>query len=145
MKTKLVCSTLAAVVVFAAPASVQKPRIFITESLASQASADASAGQVNGSLAFTGGTSPQSVEVIKEFSRRCPGVIVTADRNKAEYVVRLDHDAISPTTPFVHGNKVAVFNKDEDLLYSNATRTLKSAVKDACTAITAALPTVKTN
>ena len=141
MKAKLVCSTLAVAVAFGAP--VPKARIYITESSVSHGSADAS-GQVNGSLAFTGGSSPQSVEVIKEFSRRCPGVIITADRNKAEYVVRLDHDAISPTTPFVHGNKIAVFNKDEDLLYSNATRTLKSAVKDACTAITAA-PAMKAN
>ena len=74
---------------------------------------------------------------MKAFVRYCPAVIVTANREKADYLVRLDHDAINPTTPFVHGNKVAVFNKNEDLMYSNSTRILSSAVKDACAAIIA--------
>jgi hypothetical protein len=39
----------------------------------------------------------------------------------------------------VHGNKVAVFGKNEDLIYSNATRILSSAVKGACAAIGAGL------
>jgi hypothetical protein len=94
-------------------------------------------GDAKGSLAFTGGTSPQNIEVMKAFSQHCSGVIVTADQAKADYVIRLDHEGINPTTPFVHGNKVAVFDKNEDLMYSNSTRTLGSAVKGACGAITA--------
>lgn len=60
---------------------------------------------------------------------------MTADREKADYLVRLDHEPINPTTPFTHGNKVSVFDKDEDLMYSNSARILSSAVKDACSAI----------
>ena len=73
---------------------------------------------------------------MKAFARYCHSVVVTSNREKAEYVVQLDHEAINPTTPFVHGNKVAVFNKNEDLIYSNATRILSSAVKGACAAMT---------
>jgi hypothetical protein len=90
---------------------------------------------VKGSLAFTGGTSPQNVEVMKAFVQRCPDIVVTANRDKADYLVRLDHEAINPTTLFVHGNKVAVFNKNEDLIYTDSSRLLSSAVKGACTAI----------
>ena len=116
-------------------AGAEKPRVFITESASLQVSGDAAAADVKGSLALTGGTSPQNVEVMKAFVQRCPQVVVTANREKADYLVRLDHEAINPTTPFVHGNKVAVFNKDEDLIYSNSSRMLSSAVKGACAAI----------
>lgn len=120
--------------------SADKPRIFVTESRSLQLSGDASAGAVKGSLFVVGGTSPQNVEVMKAFLKRCPDVIVTGDREKAEYVVRLDHEAAGPTTPFVRGNKVAVFNKFQDLIYSGSTRFLSNAVKDACAAITGRSP-----
>jgi hypothetical protein len=110
----------AAVVALAIPLSVagaEKPRVFITESQSLQLLGDASIGDTKGSLLLMGGTSPQSVEVMKNFIKRCPGVIVTA-------------------TPFVQGNKIAVFNKDQDLIYSGSTRFLGNAVKDACGAIT---------
>jgi hypothetical protein len=116
--------------------AADKPRVFITESPAPQISGGGSVGQVKGSLSFTGGTSPQNVEVMKTFSRRCRDVIVTANRDKADYIVRLDHEAISPTTLFVHGNKVAVFDKNEDLVYSDSSRLLSTAVREACSAIT---------
>jgi len=136
MKTTLLRVALLATALAVTVAAAQKPRIFITESTAVQASGDAVVGDAKGSLAFTGGTSPQNVEVMKAFVRYCPAVTVTASREKADYLVRLDHDPINPTTPFVHGYKVAVFNKNEDLIYSNSTRILSSAVKDACAAIT---------
>jgi hypothetical protein len=135
MKTQL---SWVAVVALATPlggAGADKPRVLITESR-SLIMGDASIGDTKGSLLVTGGTSPQNVEVMKIFTQRCPGVIVTANREKADYIVRLDHEETSPATPFVRGNKVAVFNKDQDLIYSNSTRFLGNAVKDACRAIT---------
>lgn len=135
MLNRFACTALIAIAASLILAGAEKPRVFITESSSTQVSGDAAVGEVKGSLAFAGGTSPQNVEVIKAFSRTCPGATVTANREKAEYVVRLDHDATNPTTPFVHGNKVAVFNKSEDLIYSNTSRLLSSAVKGACTAI----------
>ena len=119
-------------------AGVEKPRVFITESQTPQVSGDETVGAVKGSLAFMGGTSPQNVEVIKAFSRSCPNTVVTASREKADFIVRLDHEAVNPTTPFVHGNKVAVFDKNQDLIFSDSTRLLARAVKGACGAIVAA-------
>lgn len=135
MNAKVACSVLLVLGIPAWSGSAQKPRVFITESASSQASGDAMVGNAKGSLAFTGGTSPQNVEVMKAFARYCPAVIVTGNREKADYVIRLDHEALNPTTPFVHGNKVAVFDKNEDLMYSNSTRILSTAVKGACAAM----------
>src|SRR5436309_121138 len=120
-------------------AGAEKPRIFITESGTPQASADASTGEAKGALQFTGGSSPQNVEVMKAFTQRCPNFVVTSNREKADYVLRLDHEEPNPTTLFTHGNKVAVFNRNEDLIYTTSTHLLASAVKGACTAITADL------
>ena len=115
--------------------AAEKPRVFITESRALNLTNDAAAGDAKSALSFTGGNTPQSLDVIKSFTQRCPEVIVTGDREKAEYVVRLDHEAINPTTPFVRGNKVAVFDKSSDLVYTSSTRILGSVVKGACAAI----------
>lgn len=93
-------------------------------------------GDAQGSLSFTGGSSPEIVEVMKVFTKRCPEVRITSNRDKADYVVRLDHPGTNPTTPFVRGNKVAIFDKDEDLIYSASTRLLRNAVKGACAALT---------
>ena len=122
----------------AVAAAAEKPRVFITESQSIQLSGDAAVGDVKGNLALAGGTSPQNVEVMKAFIQRCPEVIVTSNRDKADYIVRLDHDVPGPTTPFVRGNKVAIFSKSEDLIYGNSTRLLGNAVKGACAAIRAA-------
>ena len=136
MHTQFVCWALLTTALSGTLAAAEKPRVFITESTALQVSGDASVAEVKGSLALTGGASPQNVEVIKAFAEHCPAVIVTANREKAEYLVRLDHEAINPTTPFTHGNKVAVFDGNGDLLYSHSSRLLGSAVKGACAAIT---------
>jgi hypothetical protein len=118
--------------------AAEKPRIYVTESQAVQVAGDASVADVKGSLSLMSGTSPQNVEVMKTFSQKCPGVVITANRDKADFVVRLDHEEPSPTTLFTHGNKVAVFDKSEDLIYSGSTRLLGNAVKSACEAITKA-------
>jgi hypothetical protein len=125
-------------VLFAALATAaDRPRVFVTESRAAQASGEATVGDVKGALALTGGTSPESVEVMKAFAKDCPAVTVTANREKADFLVRLDHEGVNPTTPFVHGNKVAVFNKEQDLVFTDSTHLLGSAVKGACVAIVA--------
>ena len=77
---------LLALAVLMGVAGTGKPRVFIAESGTTQLSGDAAVGDAQGKLSFTGGSSPQSVEV--------------------------------------------------DLVYSNSTRLLRNAVKDACAAIT---------
>jgi len=140
MKTHLSWSALVVFAISLDGTAAEKPRVFITESQSLQLSGDASLGEAKGSLLVTGGTSPQNIEVMKNFLQRCPGIIVTAKREKADFIVRLDHEEASPATPFVRGNKVAVFNKEQDLIYSGSTRLLSNAVKGACAAITGVSP-----
>ncbi len=106
-----------------------KVRIFVTESGAMMVSGH--------SMSFTGPTSSENIEVMKAFQKHCPSVAVTSDREKADYIVRLDREGPSPVTPFVRGNKVAVFNKDADLVFAQSNRTLAPAVKGACAAVMA--------
>jgi hypothetical protein len=131
----LVRSILAAAVLPVLAAAAERPRVFITESQTVHLSGDAAAGDASGSLSFSGGSSSQNTEAIRVFTKRCPDVVVTSNPDKADYVVRLDHEGLNPGTPFVHGNKVAIFDAHEDLIHSDATRLLRNAVKNACQAI----------
>ncbi len=135
MKTNLAVLALVIAAVSLGSVTVEKPRVFITESQSLQLSGKAGVGDAKGGVSVVGGTSPQNVEVMKMFLQRCPGVAVTANRSKADYLVRLDHEEPNPTTLFVHGNKLAVFNNNDDLIYSSSTRLLSSAVKSACEVI----------
>jgi hypothetical protein len=131
-------SRLSSIAVFllfgTASSAAEKPRVFITESRAPNLSGT-STGGVKGTLAFVGGTSSYNLKVIQTFSQSCPGAVVTSDREKAQFVMRLDHEDINPTSVFVPPNRVAVFNRNKDLIYSGTTRRLGSAVKGACAAI----------
>ena len=115
--------------------AAEKPRVFVTESGAPELSGTATLGETKGRLAWAGGTSSYNSKVIHAFSQNCAATVVTSDRAKAQYVIRLDHEEINPTSVFVPPNKVAVFNRNQDLIYSGTTRTLRSAVKGACNAI----------
>ena len=52
---------------------------------------------------------------------------------KANFVVTLDHEGGKGV--LTHHNKIAVFNHEGDVIYSNSTRELGNAVKDACQAM----------
>ena len=107
-----------------------KPRVLVTtsESWAAAGGFGGSNGVMSG--AMSAGAKPQTVEVIDDFAKNCPGVIVTSNRQNANFVVLFDRDAGAAKR-----NKIAVFRKDGDLLYSGKTHAVVNAVKDACAAI----------
>ena len=80
-----------------------------------------------------GGARPQTAEIIKTFNERCPEVTVTMNKDKADFIVLLDHEGGKGYAR--KDNKVAVFSKDGDAIFSKSTRELGNAVKDACEAI----------
>ncbi len=110
-----------------------KVRIYILESQSWEVSGGAAAGSDAGIGGASGGARPQTAEIMKTFAERCHLCTVTSDKNRADYSVRLEHEGGKMTV--LRDNKVIVFNKDGDLIYSNSTRTLGNAVKDACSAI----------
>ena len=113
------CST--ALLAVALVAQSQKPKIFVK---------DSSSWRIN----HGGGARPQTAEIIKTFHERCPAVTVTMKQDAADYIVQLDHEAGKDF--FLRRNKVVVFdNKSGDAFFSESTRTLGNAVKEACAAI----------
>jgi len=114
-------------------AAAEKPRVFITDSKSWEMSGGVGGTQDGFGGASKGGARPQTAEIIKTFSERCPAVIVNNKQEKADYVVLLDHEGGKELIS--RDNKVVVFNKDGDSIVSRSTRILGNAVKDACAAI----------
>ncbi len=131
---KLMMSALMMVVVGAAALAQDKPRVFVADSHSWEMGGGFGVGDhgAGGGGSFRGGARPQTVEIMKTFHERCPGVTVTSDKTKADFVVLLDHEG---GKGMLRDNKVAVFNGDGDMIQTSSTRVLGNAVKDACAAI----------
>ncbi len=133
------CLTLLAVLPSIAQAQ-EKPRVYITESLSWSSSGGGGLVVLTGGVIVAGnsggkgGARPQTAEIIKTFNERCPRPVVTMNKEKADYVVILDHEG--GKSIIRRDNKFAVFNRDGDAIRSGSTRSLGNAVKDACDALT---------
>lgn len=111
----------------------QKARVFITDSKSWEIAGGGGGSSGAFGTAVKGGARPQTAEIIKTFGERCPNVLVNNRAEKADYVVLLDHEGGKGWVR--RDNKVAVFNYEGDSIMSSSTRSLGSAVKDACEAI----------
>lgn len=110
-----------------------KPRLYVTDSQSWLMAGGWGASNSSGGGAMRGGSSPQTVELIKTFSERCPEVIVSNDRDKSSYVALFDRESYKGLLR--KRDKIALFRRNGDVLYSNSVRSLGNAVKDACEAI----------
>jgi hypothetical protein len=111
-----------------------KTRVLVTDSQSWETRGSSSAGgNRNGwgaSSSFSGGARPQTAEIIKTLNQRCPQITVTSRLDKADFVITLDHEGGKAL--LTHHNKIAVFNKDGDVIFSKSTISLGNSVKDAC-------------
>jgi hypothetical protein len=143
LKKSGVSAKVVAVMMDTAPvATVAEPsdgkvRVFVTDSQSWETRGSAAAGgNSNGwgaTSSFSGGARPQTAEIIKTLNERCPSLTVTNNLGKADYVVVLDHEGGKGLLR--HRNKIAVFNRNGDDIFSDSTRELGNAVKDACEAM----------
>ena len=78
----------------------------------------------------SGTTEPQTIEVMKQLRRFCPTVGITADRAAADFLIL--HERQAGGTFGGNLNNVAVFGKDNLLLYANGATKLDNSVKDLC-------------
>ncbi len=117
-----------------------KTRVLVTDSQSWESRGGSSAGgSRNGwgsSSWFAGGARPQTAEIIKTLNQRCPEITVTNRLDKADFVLTLDHEGGKGLLQ--HHNKIAVFNKDGDVIFSKSTISLGNSVKDACQVISQA-------
>lgn len=82
-----------------------------------------------------GGAKPRTAETIKRFAEQCKDVIVTMYKEKADFVVVLEHEGGKDL--FNKDNKLAVFDRDGDLIASGSFSRPRKAVATACDAIVA--------
>ncbi|QQS45748.1 MAG: hypothetical protein IPM66_17700 [Acidobacteriota bacterium] len=114
---------------------MSKKRVYISDSSSwSMRGPSLILGGILGGLG-QGGARPQTAEIIKTFSKRCPGVIITSDRERADFTVLLEHHGGKGSIR--RDNKFVVYDRNGDVIKSGSTRMLGNAVKDACRAITA--------
>jgi hypothetical protein len=73
---------------------------------------------------------------MKRFSEQCKTCVVTRFKDKADFIVLLEHEGGKDL--FNKDNKLAVFNKDGDLIESGSFSRPRKAVDVACKAILAA-------
>lgn len=114
----------------------EKARVYVTDSQSWEVSNGAGGTAGGFGSAGTGGARPQTAEIIKTFGERCPDVLVNNLRQKADYIVTLDHEGGKSWV--MHRNKVAVFQRiSGDSIMSKSTYSLGASVQEACTAIRA--------
>ena len=135
---KIACVTLLALLFFPSMSAAEKTRIFVTDSKSWEVSGGFGAGANGGAGAASGGARPQTGEIMKTFGERCPQLTVTINKERADYIILLDHEGGKGLAR--KDNKVAVFDGEGDMVYSGSTRSLGNAVKDACKAIMKDIP-----
>ena len=108
-------------------------RVYVTDSQSWEVRGGWGASGGTGGGSTAGGARPQTAEIIKTFGERCPDLTVTSIKEKANYAVILDHEGGKGLVS--HHNKIAVFNRAGDSIFSHSTVSLGNSVKDACEAI----------
>jgi hypothetical protein len=126
----------------AAAQSDERPRVFIEESDSWEVKSEPifSSTDKKGRVHIGGGTSsggakPRTAEIMKRFAEQCPAVVVTIKKDRADFVVLLEHEGGKDL--FNKDNKLAVFDREGDLVTSGAFSRPKKAVEVACNAISA--------
>ena len=134
IRRRLATACLVAMFLTGVISAQERPRIFITDSQAW--SAVFSFGIVTGTGILAAGSSPQTVEVIDDFAKHCPTVTVTSKKDNADYIVLFDRDGAGKAkSNLARADKIAVFSKNGDLVFSGKARSVANSVKDACVAL----------
>ena len=120
----------------------ERPRVFIEDSESWEVKSDSiysttdKRGRVSiGGGGASGGAKPRTAEIMKRFAEQCPAVIVTSRKDRADFVVLLEHEGGKDL--FNKDNKLAVFDREGDMVVSGSFSRPKKAVEVACNAITA--------
>ena len=110
-------------------------RVFVTESTSWSVQGSDTIHDGEGIGTLKGGAKPQTAEIMKTIGKRreCRGVVVTINRERADYILILER--LGGSDILSKDNKMALFNRDGDMVASSSTRSLGNAVKDACVAI----------
>jgi hypothetical protein len=138
----LVIAILLFTVSSAAAQAEERPRVFIEESVSWEVESDPTVMTTDkkGGVYVSGGGSrggakPRTAEIMKRFSEQCKSSIVTMYRERADFVVLMEHEGGKDL--FDKDNKLAVFDRNGDLVTSGSFSRPRKAVDTACRAIEA--------
>jgi len=127
-----------------AHAQSSTPRVYITDNKSWYVSRVAAQTDGNGGARMAGGSVSDTMPLIQHFVQQCPGVIVSQNKDAADYVVlfegnhtkRAEYGTLGLVGAIVNlsakFDQIAVFRGNGDILFTGNTRHLKNAVKDAC-------------
>jgi hypothetical protein len=72
-------------------------------------------------------------DIQRGFDKSCPGVSLTLDKDKADFVLSaVMNPRLIDGTEYKGKSGYALFNKDGDLVFTTRTRHQKNAIKDVC-------------
>lgn len=112
----------------------EKARVYVTDSQSWEMNSAAGGGGGGFGSVGSGGSRPQTAEIIKTFGERCSDVTVNNIRQKSDYIVVLEHEG--GKSVLLHRNKVAVFARlSGDSVVSKSTYSLGASVQEACEGI----------
>jgi hypothetical protein len=112
-----------------------KPRVYVTDRDTWKESGwlVAADGKIAGGA--SGRTVREHTENVKTFSRACPGVIVTENKDKADFALVWDRTNWNETAWTGYQNNMAIYSRDGDLIWSGASHKMTTAAQDVCTAV----------
>jgi hypothetical protein len=119
-----------------------KPRVYVS-GRGTQNSSTHSTSSINsspyGNHWFSSGHSEstsdahdEGMEVTRDLQKECPGIMVTFNQSAADYTVMLNRESKQKRSVLRTNSQVQVLNREGDVIGSNATRTVNSASKNAC-------------
>ena len=117
--------------------SNSKIRVFVDANSSTEFAAKGSAyrglfGGVNTHVSGTQYEHSQIPEVIKTLGDRCPSVTVTMNKDRAYFLLSIEHESATQKGLARRRNHVTVVNREGDVVFSKNDRELGNAIKDAC-------------
>ena len=139
MRTLLLCSIL----LFSLPVfAADKVRVFIDGQGTVNASTHGGGGYGSGVFGHRTDTTVdihnEAIELAKDMREQCPEITITLKEDAADYLVKLNRESKAKRGLFDKNTQVLVANKQGDVIWTKDVRQVRSAAKDACSAISSA-------
>lgn len=114
-----------------------KIRVFVNANSSTEfvSSGNANRGLFGGVSTHVSGTQyehSQVPEVIKTLGERCPSVTVTLNKDRAYFLLSVEHESAAQKGLARRRNHVTIVNREGDVIFSKDDRELGNAIKDGC-------------
>lgn len=84
------------------------------------------------SLVQTATTGAGRAEQTKTLMKACPSIVITGDRDKADFLVQWDSKTWQQTSWGGHENEFTIYNSAKDVVGTGSAHHMKNAAADIC-------------